>query len=130
MKRPQLSMLVFGPRLVAVVSALTMTQGLPVQGQESYDMGQLQDIERFIVGRDCGGLWSYVQTNPHLAQGEDPLAKELSRFVERTQRGSLDCFGSQQSAGFAAKTRGGLFGLRIARSHGGNLGKAEDNGHY
>lgn len=130
MKRPQLSMLVFGPRLVAVVSALMMTQGLPVHGQGSYDMAQLQDIERFIMGRDCGGLWNYVQTNPHLAQGEDPLAKELARFVERTQRGSLDCFGSQQTVRFAAKPRGRLFGLGVAASNGGNLGRAEDHGHY
>lgn len=103
MKRPYVSMLVFGPRLIAIVSALSMTQGLPVHGQEAYDIGQLQDIERFIVGRDCGGLWSYVQTNPHLVQGQDPLAVELSRFVERTQTGPLNCFGSSQQVNFLAK---------------------------
>lgn len=130
MTRPHISMLVFGPRLVAVVSALMMTQGLPVQGQGSYDMAQLQDIERFITGRDCGGLWNYVQTNPQLAQGDDPLARELSRFVERTQRGSLDCFGSQQTVRLAAKPRGRLFGFGFAPGNGGNLGRVEDNGQY
>lgn len=115
MKRRVSSILIFGPRLVAMVSALTMTQGLPVQGQQGYDLGNLKEIERYIDSRDCAGLQSYVELHPHLLRGGDPLSQELGRFVQRMQTGPMDCFAAGPAQPGPRKTtlRRGLFGIRL-----------------
>jgi hypothetical protein len=86
-----------GPQLVAVVTAMILfaTGGA---GQAQQTLAQLQEIERLISLRDCGGLWSYVRANPALMQGDDALARELRTFVESTERGALDCFAARQAA--------------------------------
>lgn len=84
------------PRLIAIITALMIVAGTPGARAE-YSLAQLQDIERLIVSRDCASLWAYLQINPDILAGDDPLALELRIFAESTQRGQIDCFSSRQA---------------------------------
>ena len=86
----------FHPKLIAVVTALVLL-GAAGPGRAEYSLDQLQAIEGLITSRNCEGLWLFVKTNPALADGEDPLAKELRLFVTATERGQLECFASRSS---------------------------------
>jgi hypothetical protein len=85
------------PRLLAVVTAMIMIAGA-ARGQQGASLGDLERIEGFIQSKDCGGLWSFVTTQPGLLEGNDPLARELRVFVASTERGLLDCFASRGGA--------------------------------
>jgi hypothetical protein len=85
------------PRLLAVVTAMLMIAGA-AGGQQGASLGDLERIESFIQSKDCGGLWSFVTTQPGLLEGNDPLARELRVFVASTERGLLDCFASRGGA--------------------------------
>jgi hypothetical protein len=86
----------FHPRLVAVVTALTLMGGATALHAE-YSLSQLEEIDRLITARNCAGLWSYVQANPDILSGNDPLANELRVFVSATERGQLNCFASRSN---------------------------------
>jgi hypothetical protein len=82
---------------MAVVTAMIMIAGA-ARGQQAVSLNDLQRIESFIQAKDCGGLWSFVTSQPGLLQGNDPLARELRVFVASTERGLLDCFASRGGA--------------------------------
>ncbi|MGR3341699.1 MAG: hypothetical protein ACU0DI_00440 [Paracoccaceae bacterium] len=78
------------PRLIAVITALVFIAGAQ-GGHAAYTFGQLQDIERLILSKDCGALWFYLQDNPDLMEGDDPLADELRKFAFGIEGGAIDC---------------------------------------
>ncbi|MCB2117210.1 MAG: hypothetical protein KDE00_13160 [Rhodobacteraceae bacterium] len=80
------------PKLMAIVTALMLMAGT-VPARAAYNIEQLQQIEQYIVGKDCGGLWTYLNANPTIMAGDDALARELKIFVSATERGQVACFG-------------------------------------
>lgn len=78
------------PKLIAIVTALILLSGRIAGAQ--YSLEQLQQIERYILSKDCDSLWVLLRTNPELMAGTDPLAQELRVFVESSMRGQLSCF--------------------------------------
>lgn len=81
------------PRLLAVITALLMIAGVPARAD--YDIEQLQQIEQYILQKDCAALWQYLVANPSIMSGSDALARELKIFVAATERGQLDCFAAR-----------------------------------
>ena len=57
----------------------------------AYTLVQLQEIERMILSKDCGGLWDYLIENPVLTEGDDPLALELRNFILGIEGGLIEC---------------------------------------
>ena len=78
------------PRLIAVITALVFIAGAQ-GGHAAYTFGQLQDIEKLILSKDCGALRFYLQDNPELMEGDDPLADELRVFASTIEGGAIDC---------------------------------------
>jgi hypothetical protein len=78
------------PKLIAIVTALILLSGRIAGAQ--YSLEQLQQIERYVMSKDCNALWALLRTNPELMTGTDPLAQELRGFVESSMRGQLSCF--------------------------------------
>ena len=68
-------------RLVAIVTALVLVAGTPGAHAEM-TLEQLLVIERYIQNKDTVGLFRYLQSNPTLLEGDDPLAVELQVFVD------------------------------------------------
>ncbi len=77
-------------RLIAVITALTCLAGAP-GAYAAYTVDQLRDIENLIVGKNCGGLRLYIERNPGLIEGSDPLAVELRSFASGVDTGLIDC---------------------------------------
>jgi len=75
---------------MAVVTAFMLVAGAQ-SGQAGYTLAQLQDIERLILSRDCGALWTYLSDNPDLLEGDDPLAVELRKFTLGIENGLIAC---------------------------------------
>lgn len=86
------------PRLIAVITALVFIAGAQ-GGHAAYTIGQLQEIEKLILSKDCGALWFYLQDNPELMEGVDPLADELRKFAFGIEGGSIDCIFAPPGAG-------------------------------
>jgi len=61
------------PRLITIVTALVMLSGR-MAGAE-YSLQQLQQIERYVMSKDCDSLWTLLRNNPGLLAGNDPLAE-------------------------------------------------------
>lgn len=78
------------PRLLAVITALSCL-GAGSTAFAAYTLEQLREIERMVVSKDCGGLRIYLDTNPSLLQGVDPLAAELRSFVQGVDTGLIEC---------------------------------------
>ncbi len=78
------------PRLIAVITALTCLAGAS-GAYAAYTVDQLRDIERLIVSKDCEGLRGYIDRNPGLVEGNDPLAAELRSFASGVDTGLIDC---------------------------------------
>ena len=74
------------PRLLAVVTALIMAASAPA-AQANYSLIDLQTIEQLIVNRNWNALRTYIDANPELLDGNDPLAVELQAFVESFNQG-------------------------------------------
>jgi hypothetical protein len=85
------------PRLIAIITALIMIAPVTRAGAQ-YTLAQLQELDALIQSQDCEALWLFVQANPALVEGNDPLARELSMFVEGASRGQIDCFSVQSAA--------------------------------
>ena len=84
----------FHPQLIAVLTALgLLAEASPARAD--YTLEQLQNIEGLISTKNCAGLWTFVQANPGLTSGDDPLANELRVFVASTERGQLNCFAAR-----------------------------------
>jgi hypothetical protein len=75
---------------MAVVTAFMLIAGAQ-GGQAGYTLTQLQDIERLILARDCGALWTYLSANGDLLEGDDPLAVELRKFALGIENGLIAC---------------------------------------
>jgi len=78
------------PRLIAIITALSWLAGAS-GATAAYTVDQLRDIENLIVAKNCGGLRLYIQRNPALVEGGDPLAAELRAFVSGVDTGLIDC---------------------------------------
>ena len=76
--------------LIAVVTALLMIA--PVGRLQAATIDQLVAINTMVTERDWDGLWSYVNANPGLLAGTDPLAVELQRFVASMNLDTLDSY--------------------------------------
>jgi len=67
-------------KLVAVVAALMLSLGSGAS-QAAYTEGQLIEIERLVQGERWSDLQDYIDANPDLLVGENPLSGELRRFT-------------------------------------------------
>ena len=81
------------PRLTAIITAL-MLSGATMPLYADYTLDQLRQIEHLVIMKDTAGLGRLLATDPRLAQGEDPLARELRGFLSCYERGRLNCFAS------------------------------------
>lgn len=78
------------PRLTAIITALLYLT-VPGSANAQFSLAQLQDIERYIVASDCGGLLGYLLENPDIMDGADPLATELRSFADGVGTGLIQC---------------------------------------
>ncbi len=78
------------PRLLAVITALTCLVG-GSGAFAAYTIDQLKVIEGLIVAKDCGALRQYLDSNPGLLEGSDPLAAELRNFAAGVDTGLIEC---------------------------------------
>ncbi|MEL6517751.1 MAG: hypothetical protein AAFR34_02730 [Pseudomonadota bacterium] len=76
------------PRLVAVITALAFLTGNSA-AHASFSLDDLLEIERLVMSKDCGALRVYLEVNPALMDGSDPLARELRNFVTEVDSGAL-----------------------------------------
>ncbi len=83
-------------RLLAVITA-TILFFPGVKANAAFTLNELQTIERLIVSKNCGALWSHLKSNPSLTQGNDPLALELRDFAKGINGGLVDCLSTQVS---------------------------------
>lgn len=78
------------PRLTAVITALIM-MGSGHGVNAAYNLSQLQIIEGYILTKNCGGLLGYLNQNPTIMEGDDPLAQELRAFANGVEGGIIEC---------------------------------------
>ena len=78
------------PKLIAVITALVFVASAQ-GGHAAFTFAQLQEIEKLILSKDCGALWFYLQDNPEILEGDDPLADELRKFALGIESGLIDC---------------------------------------
>lgn len=83
------------PKLTAVVTALTLF-GSAFRLHAAYDISQLKVIEQLIASKDCSALIGYLQANPAITSGSDPLAQELRAFVNGVEGGLVKCLSASQ----------------------------------
>lgn len=77
-------------KLTAVITAMMFLAGAP-GANAAYNLQQLQVIEQLILAKDCGALLQYLQVNPSIMSGNDPLAQELRSFSEGVTGGIIQC---------------------------------------
>ncbi len=85
-------------KLTAVITALMLIAG-STGANAAYSLQQLQVIEQLILAKDCGALLRYLQSNPGIMSGSDPLAQELRSFSEGVTGGIIECLSAQPDAG-------------------------------
>jgi hypothetical protein len=83
-------------RLLAIVTMMVMTGSHAHAQAQPFSIDQLRAIEALISGKDCGALYSYLEANPRMTLGPDPLAVELRSFRQDVDMGRLDCFAPQR----------------------------------
>lgn len=83
------------PKLLAVITALLFL-GQAAGVRADFTLDQLREIDRLVTAKDTAALGFYLRTNPQILQGDDPLARELRRFMECVASGRLDCFASEK----------------------------------
>lgn len=66
--------------------------------QEEPSIDELLTIEKLIAGQDWRALYTYVEANPNLKSGNNPLAVELRSFVDDAKRGLLNRFDADRGA--------------------------------
>ncbi len=69
-------------RLAAVVSAVMLAAvlGSPVRAQATLE--QLNEMADILSANDVSALEAFIEDNPELLEGEEPIAVLLRRFVE------------------------------------------------
>ena len=85
------------PRLTAVITALIM-MGSGHGANAAYNLTQLQIIEGYILAKNCGGLLGYLNQNPTIMAGDDPLAQELRSFADGVEGGIIECLSASAPA--------------------------------
>lgn len=81
------------PRLIAVLTALMLlSSGKGVLAGYTYE--QLVEVDRLVGAKDYAGLMAFVEANPQILIGNDPLANELRVFLFNTNSGNLTAFDS------------------------------------
>jgi len=84
-------------RLLAVVTAVMLSAGTPA-AQAAYTFYDLQRIEKLILNREWNELRAYIEANPKLLRGTNPLANELRAFFVTYRQGSPEQFFSAPEA--------------------------------
>ncbi len=79
-----------GPKLTAIITALLLMGSHQVV-QAGYSLSQLQKIDRYMSNKDCAGLWTYLARNPAIMKGNDPLSRELRKFMSGISNGLIEC---------------------------------------
>lgn len=75
-------------KLVAIVTALMLTVG--AQGaQAAYTLSHLTQIEQFVLNGEWQRLRAFLTANPHLLEGDSPLAAQLRQFLIGTAGGTI-----------------------------------------
>jgi hypothetical protein len=82
------------PKLTAIITALMFVANSN-GANAAYNLTQLQEIERYIVSKDCGALLDYLQSNPGIMDGSDLLSQELRSFADGVEGGLIQCFSTQ-----------------------------------
>lgn len=77
-------------RLLAIITVLTCL-GAQAGAQSGYTIDQLRAVERLVIARDCAGLRRYLDANPILLIGSDPLSAELRAFAAGVDSGLIEC---------------------------------------
>ncbi|MBV1868334.1 MAG: hypothetical protein KUG69_10590 [Marinosulfonomonas sp.] len=77
-------------RLTAVITALLLIGG-GHRADAAFNLAQLQIIEGYVLTKNCGGLLGYLNQNPAIMDGDDPLALELRSFASGVQGGIIEC---------------------------------------
>lgn len=85
-------------KLTAIITAL-MFVASSNGANAAYDIGQLQEIERHILSKDCGALLGYLQTNPGIMDGGDLLSQELRSFADGVEGGLIQCLSAKTGSG-------------------------------
>lgn len=80
-------------RLTAVLTALMLlsTSRAALAG---FSFEQLVAIDGLVAARDYAGLKSFIETNPQVLLGNEPLANELRLFLLKVDTGQLTTFDS------------------------------------
>lgn len=76
------------PRLLAIVTVAMLAITSPAS-QAAYSKTDLQTIEQMIISQDWAALSSYIDANPDLLSGNNPLAQELRTFAESYRTGFI-----------------------------------------
>tara|TARA_A100001391_G_scaffold156605_1_gene114807 strand:- start:100 stop:411 length:312 start_codon:yes stop_codon:yes gene_type:complete len=84
-------------KLIAIITALTLSVGI-VPSHAAYTKAQLEVIEILVLNQDWAELIAYLEANPELLLGADPLAAELRTFVAEARGGSAITAASTASA--------------------------------
>jgi hypothetical protein len=82
------------PKLTAIITALMFIGGSK-GANAAYNLAQLQEIERYILSKDCGALLGYLQSNPGIMDGGDLLSQELRAFANGVEGGLIQCLSAQ-----------------------------------
>lgn len=85
------------PNLMAVITALMFLAGTS-GAKASYNLAQLQQIEQYILSKDCSALLGYLQLNPAIMDGDDQLAQELRSFADGVEGGLIQCLSASTVA--------------------------------
>jgi len=70
-------------RALAIVTALVLTATARGGFGADYSVDQLMEVERLLVARNFDQLCVYLEDNPVLYIGDDPLSVELRGLVTK-----------------------------------------------
>ncbi|MEL7345890.1 MAG: hypothetical protein AAFN59_13720 [Pseudomonadota bacterium] len=76
-------------RLLAVLTAILMLGAAP-SAQAAYTLAQLQVIETLLLDGNLTALRQFLENNPGILDGDDPLAIELREFLIEQQSALSD----------------------------------------
>ncbi len=81
-------------RLIAILTALTLLSGGRAALAAGFTYEQLVEVDRLVASKDYSGLKSFIEANPQVLIGDEPLANELRLFLLRFDSGQLTTFDS------------------------------------
>lgn len=91
--------------LLAIVTMMILV-GSTGSAQSEPTLEDLLTIDRLIEDGNWRALYTFVDTNPRLTEGNSPLAAELQTFKDDVERGQLNTFNAPSAAPAAAATPG------------------------